>query len=146
MNKSNGQVILLGTAVYLDFLENTYGKDRVHFPLDTAEWKHDRNAALAKLFEDAGDDKVVMIFELNYAANGLKEKETNDLLIIAQGHNSGLVVLKDRYTKTLAAQVEGIFTDPHTVLDANTAGFREIQSAIDRLLESPGPSHPELEP
>lgn len=70
----------------------------------------------------------------------------DDLLRIAQEHNSGLVVLKDMFTEPLAAQVEGVFTEPHTVLDANKAGFVDIRSAIDRLLESPGQSHPEMGP
>lgn len=144
MSQSNGHIIVLGSAASEDFLKDTYGEDHVHFPLDTAEWEHDRNAALDKLFKDAGNDKVVIIFELNYATNRLKEKETDDLLRIAQEHNSGLVVLKDMFTEPLAMQVERVFTNTHTVLDANKTGLVDIRSAIDSLLESPGPFHPEL--
>lgn len=144
MSQSNGHIIVLGSVAYLDLLKDVYGEDRVHFPLDTKEWEHDKNVALAKLFESAADETIT-ILELNYAANRLTWTETDDLLKIVQEHKSGLVVLTDMYTKTLEEQVEGVFTEPHTVLDANTARFRDIQSAIDSFLESPGPFHPELE-
>lgn len=146
MNKSGGQVIFLGSAAYLDFLEDTYGKENVHFPLDTEEWKRDKKFTLNRLFEAAGDASVITYLELNYAANQLTLRQTTDLLRIVQEHNSGLVVLKDMYTEPLAVTVEEVFTRPHVVLDANKAGIRDIQSAIDSLLEQPGPSHLEQGP
>lgn len=146
MSQSTAHVILLGAAASLDFLKDTYGTENVHFPLDTSEWEHNRKATLTHLFEAAGDAPVITLLELNYAENRLTLRQTTDLLKIAQEHNSGLVVLKDMFTEPLAVMVEEVFTRRHVVLDANKAGFVDIRSAIDSLLEQPGPSHPEKGP
>lgn len=146
MSQLDGDIIVIASPLYLDFLTDAYGKDHVHSPIDTEAGGHDIQSAFKQLLEAADETQVITFVELNQAMHDLTWQEIVDLLAIAEGHGSGLVVYKDTFTNELAMKIEGVLKNPHVTLDAaKKEGSAEIRSAINSLLESPGPFNPELE-
>ena len=106
-------------------------------------WVDDQNVNLNELYETYGDQKMVMVFELNYLSLTINTEQLSILLAGAETHHTGVIVIEDASTTEWSTYIRDNLTNEPTLLDANKTRVSEIISNINTILETPGGRDPE---
>ena len=56
-------------------------------------WVDDQNVNLNELYETYGDQKMVMVFELNYLSLTINTEQLRILIAVASTHHTGVIVI-----------------------------------------------------